>query len=302
MACGGAVASVYIDLTVVLYSYRFRLAETAVFTGLGLLSLALLVLTAFAVALLWSDISAAAKSLGAVGAVLALVVQFWYQQAYLPENTDIGIDYGVTVGTAAANGDYSLIPVTLTMENKSSVTALTLQSMVVVTAVHYAAKPGPGENPVTAPTLAVLQPIENASYLFPDSPYTKSFVVSAPKQDQALQISLQVDYARVPRLVLGGPLNGGHPLRKYPPLQHCQARYVTAYGWRIRESALRAFTTGDLVLYSYRCQSPARLVIDQNIAVGAATEPSATESELQAHFGTAHSTRQEVILIPRSSR
>lgn len=288
VAWGGALTGVYIDLTVVLYSYRYRPAETAVFSLAALLCAVLAVIEVPAVRLVWPDISTTVKSLGAIGAVLALVVQFWYQQAYLPENTQVGIRYSVTVGAVTADGThYSLIPVTLTMENESSVTALTLSSMIAVQAVVYTAS---GQEKLSL--LGVRHPVEDDSYLFPSSPYTKSYVVVAPKQDQALQISVQVDYARVPRLVLGSAF------RPDRPLSGCPAGEVVSGAWQIRQSALRAFTTGDLALYSYRCASPSGPFIAQYVEPRGATEPRGAEAALQAHFGTAHSSRQGLFLIP----
>jgi hypothetical protein len=315
----GATTGVYISLTVVLYSYRYRPAETAVFGILALLSVGLAAFLAPAVRLVWSTVGATVKSLSAVGGALALLVQFWYQQGYLPENTQVGIHYTVDVGAVTPDGSYSLVPITLTMENVSSVTALTLQSMVEVRAVAFTAAGGSAdvsptilqqrlidaaehgqepaydigfngqENPTT---VAVLRPIDNASYLWPNAPYTKEFVVAAPKQDQALQIYVQVDYARAPRLVLGSGFRAtSHP-------EGCPRADVITDAWRIKESALRAFTTGDLALYSYWCASSAHPLIGQIISAPGTVESPGNEAALQAHFGTSHSTRDEWVLIP----
>jgi hypothetical protein len=136
----------------------------------------------------------------------------------------------------ARSGDNTLATLQLTMADESSLTAVVLGSMVVVSGISYqpasagthptvqhrmTAYARSGGNPdigfsgrETPVVLAVDSPIDNNALLLPGTVYTKDLVVVVPGSGiAALQVAIMVDYARQTRLVLGHAALLKHPVR-----------------------------------------------------------------------------------------
>ena len=95
----------------------------------------------------WGIISNGMKSLGITLALLGSAANFWFVSFYLPANTQVGVEYGLSVGPVVRSGGDRLVALDLTMDNKSSVTALTVGSMVIVRGISYT---NAGKSNVTA--------------------------------------------------------------------------------------------------------------------------------------------------------
>jgi hypothetical protein len=85
----------------------------------------------------WPQVSQYLKGVGISVTVLGAAAGFWFQSFYLPENTQIGIQYGLTVVSVRHLGTSRLVTLDLTMENQSSVTALAVGSMLEVFGLSY---------------------------------------------------------------------------------------------------------------------------------------------------------------------
>jgi len=80
--------------------------------------------------------------------------------------------------------------------------------------------------------LAVLRPIDNASYLFPDDIYTHDFVVVIPETGfAALTVRILVQYVRTTRIVLGSELHS-------QPVPPRRCKHGERHSWGIDQSAL----------------------------------------------------------------
>ncbi len=233
---GAVVAGLYIDLVIVFYSFHYKTLYVWIFSVLALLCAGVACLTIPAI---WKYLGRGLKTIGILLTTLATVVQFWYQSVYVPENTQVGIDYGLDLGSVVRSGGDSLVPVNLTMEDESPVTALTLGSMVVVSGINY-----PSGN---STFLQAIHPIDDDSFLFPNDTYSSAFlvVITRPGID-ALHLKITLYYARTTGLTLGNALV---PTRKQ--LRPCPDEKQSE--WSIKESNLRTFTEGPQTLYSDWC-------------------------------------------------
>jgi len=321
----GAVACLYVDLTVVAYSFRYQPRVAIPFCVLGLFCLSLAWRTLPAS---WSSLSKTVKSAGITLAILGTLVNFWYQSIYLPENAQVGIEYGVSLGPVVNSGGGSrLVTIDLTMDNESPVTALTLGSMVVVSGLEYsnsghkagisskvaqerasayaaslaqrpsksAAIPNPniqfGGNLKTT-TLTILRPIDNDSYLFPDDEYAREFDVVIPnRQIVALQVKLYVLSARTTRLSLGSRL-----VSEPNKLDTCANNEQS--GWFINESALVRFTRGAQILYSDWCADLGDPFITWDVATPPGTHDSpGAEVSIEDNIDVINSSRDDIFVL-----
>ncbi len=190
---------------------------------------------------IWKYVGRGLKVLGISLTALAAVVQFWYRDVYVPENTQVGIDYGLALGSVARSGGDRLVQVDLTMKDESAATALTLESMVVVSGITYPSR--------KSAVLSVLQPIQYNNFLFPQDTYSEDFLVVVRKPGiDVLRFSITLDYARTTGLTLGNPILAQEHLRSCPGEKELE--------WPIEESDLRSFTEGPQVLYSDWCADP----------------------------------------------
>jgi hypothetical protein len=315
-AFGGAVAAVYVDATIAFYAHEYKTTRTIEFGVLALICLYLAGMLLPLVRSVWKDISGGLKGLGALATALGLLAQFWYVSIYIPRNTQVGISYSLTLGPVARSGDNALATLQLTMEDESSLTAVILGSMVVVSGIRYRPATGgaqpavqhritayarSGGNPDVgfrgsepASVLAVDSPINNNSLLLPGAVYTKDFVVVVPEPGiAALQVAIMVDYARQTRLVVGHAAFLKHPAH----VPGCPAKYAITWASPIQESALRSFATGGLNLYSSRCAQLGNPFIAQTIGASVQPEPAGVESALRAHYGPFHNARYETFVL-----
>jgi hypothetical protein len=106
----------------------------------------------------WKYLGKGLKAVGISLTALASAAYFWYQSVYVPENTSLGIYYDLTLGSIIRSGSDRLVSVDLTMEDESSVTALTLGSIVVVSGMYPAQK---------SRILSAPMPIKYDNFLFP---------------------------------------------------------------------------------------------------------------------------------------
>ncbi len=229
-----AVAGLYIDLTIVFYSLHYRTRYVWIFSALAVLCACVACVTLLGI---WEYLGKVLKVSISL-ATLVTAAQFLYQSVYVPENTQVGIDYGLTLGSMARSGSARLVQVDLTMKDESSVTAVTLGSMVVVSGISY-----PGKK---STVLGILQPIQNNNFLFPNDTYSYDFlVVVTDPGTEALNFGLTLYYARTTGLELRNPI----PMQEH--LWSCPAG--KQFEWPIEESELRNFTEGPQVLYSDWC-------------------------------------------------
>lgn len=229
-----AVAGLYVDLIIVFYSLHYRTRNVWMFSALALLCACV---ASVALPRIWKYLGKGLKAVGISLTVLASVVHFWYQSVYVPENTLSGIYYDLTLGSMVRSGSDRLVSVDLTMEDESSVSVRTLESMVVVSGIYPTLK---------SRILGTLKPIYDNSLLFPNAAYSSVFLVSVPDPGiEALHFEIMLDYARTTGLTLGNPVSTQEHLRSCPGGK--------SFEWPIEESELRSFTEGAQVLYSDWC-------------------------------------------------
>jgi hypothetical protein len=307
---------VYVDATIAFYARNYEIAKTIGFGALAVLCLFLAGTLLPLVRAVWKDISGGLKGLGALATALGLLAQFWYVSIYIPRNTQVGINYSLTLGPVAQSGHSTLATLQFTMEDESSLTAVVLGSLVVVSGISYRPATGgaqptvqhritayarSGGNPDVgfrgsepASVLAVDSPIDNNALLLPGAVYTKDLVVVVPEPGMAaLQVAIMVDYARQTRLVLGHAALLKHPVH----VPGCPAKYAITWASPIQESALRGFATGRLNLYSSRCAQLGNPFIAQTIGASVQPEPAGVESALRAHYGPFHNARYETFVL-----
>ena len=235
---GAAVAGLYIDLIIVFYSLHYRTRNVWIFTILALLCGCVACVT---LPRIWKNVGRGLKVAGISLTALAAVAQFWYRDVYVPENTQVGIDYGLALGSVARSGSERLVQVDLTMKDESAVTALTLDSMVVVSGISYPSR--------KSMILRVLQPIQYNNFLFPQDTYSEDFLVVVRQPAiEVLHFGITLDYVRTTGLTLGNPIPAQAHLRSCPGEKELE--------WPIKESELRSFTEGPQALYSDSCADP----------------------------------------------
>ena len=280
---GAAVAGLYVTLTIVWHSFRYEPDKAWLF---AILAAVCLILAIQIVPAAWQSISNFVKAAGITLVLLGSAANFWFQSVYLPENTQEGIQYAVSVNSVVKSGSGWIAMLDFTMENQSSVTAITLGTMVIVrelvfpanhavvpsdTAQYninnyakdlfiknatatWAAAPDPniGTSGNGQPKiLTIIQPIGNNSDLHPNDTVGREFDVVIPpippNKVVALEVQWHVLYARSTRLTLGH-YYGSSP---YTSSKYC--RYYEQSAWFINQSALVRFTRGAQIFYSVWC-------------------------------------------------
>lgn len=295
-----ALAGLYVDLTIVYYSFHFRPLLVLGFTILAALCGYLVLVT---LPVLWRDLSRALKAVGISVAALAALAQFWYQSVYVPSNVPIGMNYTVTLGTVTQMGSNRMVQVDLTAEDVGAIPALELASMVVIrgiTDTHDGTKTS---------IMRIFPLTRTGSFFFPDDTFTRQFVVTVTdSRIQALDVELQVDFARTNWLSLANvqpviqvcpePDTREMDCKQYPhglqdPLT-CPR--VVQYKFYALESNLRRFTQGSEVVYSHwHCEG----WNDKNTFVRAWIAPYSAPAATD--LGIIYSSRDEVILLPKAA-
>lgn len=90
-----AVVGLYLDLTIVFYSFHYKPIYVAIFAILTLFCASLARIT---MPVLWNQLGKGLKATGISLAALGIAAQFWYQSIYIPGNTPIGMNYTATLG------------------------------------------------------------------------------------------------------------------------------------------------------------------------------------------------------------
>ncbi len=311
-----AVAGLYVDVTIVLYSFRYFRHEVVKVLLFAVLALICVFLSRVTLPVLWDDLSKGLKAAGISLVALAGLAQFWYQSVRLPSDAPVGINYTVTLGPSTRSGNDTIVQVNLTAEDTGAVPAVALASMVAVRGIV-----SPGET--TTRILSIFPLIHMGSFFFPSDTFSREFFVVIKNPDiSALSVEIQVDFARTSWLALGTMEQGlhacsGEPNRKQQcipepyGLRDCVNLYSTKpectsqpaltcprdvwYQWSAAESALRRFTQGARTVYS---QWECRGWNDINSGVDAWVTPDQTPRG--SYLGILYSTRYEQLLLPKA--
>ncbi len=323
---GAALAGLYVALTVVAHSFRYEPDKAWAFAILAVICLALAIQLLPAA---WKSISGFVKAVGISLALLGSAANFWFQSIYLPENTQEGIQYTASVDSVAKSGNGWIATLDFSMENQSSVTAVTLGTMVVVRelifspdnagvsadtaeqkATSYAKDlftepPGAywaaGLNPNIGTTgsnqpaiLTIIQPIGDDSNLHPNDTVSREFDVEIPPipagKVAALDVQWHVAYARSTRLALG---------HRYSSALRTSSSYCRNYvqtAWVINQSALVRFTRGAQVFNSLWCTDLQYPAVYWDIqAPREPFESRKVQAEIEAAAGISHSDREDIL-------
>jgi hypothetical protein len=326
---GGAVAALYVDLTIVAYSFRYEAGQAWLF---GLLALDCASLTLFTLPATWKVITKGVKNAGITLAVLGVAANFWFQSFYLPENAQVGIEYGLSVGRVVTLGSDRLVTLHLTMDNHSPVAALIVGSMVVVSGLDYknprhpkhisnkrarkqaqqrarayaisltgrppdksAAVPNPNirfSGKLKSTALTILQPVNSDSYLFPDDAYARDFDVVIPNHRiAALDVKLFVQFTRTTRLLLGPHITSA--MKRYKSCPNDKKS-----SWYVKESALLRFTRGTQILDTYWCADLGKPFINWTVVgAGGAHDSAKAESGIASNFDVYSSSHDDIIVL-----
>jgi hypothetical protein len=328
----GAMAGLYVDITIAFYSFRYEPVKAGIFGALALLDLLLAGWLLPTIIRGWGDIDRVFAGAAGVAAALAVVAQFWYQSVYLSGSSQVGIKYSITAGPVFRSDSNRLVTLTLTMKNVSSAPAIVLNSMLVVTGISYVngtksgvASPTETQRNMnkyastlpqksfyfTAPklpdigysgqlkprTLAAWRPLGPNTYLYPNAAYSRDFVVVIPDSGvQAIDARAKIQYARAARLTPGAPYPGSE-LKSYPVV--CKDDKRSAY--YIDQSALRRFTNGTLIFITNWCADITHPDIKLYIAgIRGAKESVSTESALVSHYGVTGNTAIATFALNRA--
>jgi len=325
---GAAVAGLYVTLTIVAHSFRYEPAKALLFTILAAICLILAIQT---LPTAWHTIGNFVKGAGITLALLGAAANFWFQSVYLPENTQEGIQYGASVDSVVKSGDGRIATLDFSMENQSSVTAITLGTMVVVRELLLPASPDfvsgtaqtdinkyaqdiftatgstvpnpnigtAGNKQINTPAkiLTIIQPIGNDSDLHPNDTVSREFDVVIPPIPKgntvALEVLWHVLYARSGRLTLG---------TYYGSSFHTSSAYCRDYersAWSINQSALVRFTRGAQIFYSFWCTDLSYPTVQWNVQTERMPyETRKVRQEIGADIGVSSSNRYEIIVLP----
>lgn len=275
-----AATSAIVALSVSLSAYGYRPAFVWIFGALAVAD------TAVAVMVVRKEhvkaLSDVMKSSLLAGGTLVAIASFTYQNIYVPSDTEVGIEFASSTGRPLkVSHDIYLIPVHLTMTDRSSVGAVVATSLATVTGVYYAGHgrryPPPGQMqeretsegkqaiPAERPgsdlsdvfpgrehrtVLAATKLIGDGSQLVSGGTYVRSILVAVPRDNfKGLVIEQSIVYGSTSRLTLAA----NKPI--YPPATErgpwCRNRVERL--WRLRESELRSFTRGRQILVTNWC-------------------------------------------------
>jgi hypothetical protein len=327
LAAAGVMAGLYVDLVIAFYAAGYKPVRSGTFGALAFLDLLLAFQVISSISGRWKEIGRSLAGASLLAAFLAGIVQFWYQSVYLPESTQVAIEYSLSAGPVIQSGSNRLVTLTLTMKNVSSASATILNSMIIVTGLSYPSNteprvPSPAETQqnivtyaqslslknfsfsvsklpdigytgsLTATTLAALRPTGNNSYLFPDDTYSRDFTIVIPESGiQVIDARVKVIYARTARLTLGGLYSSGM-------LHYSGCASSEQFTNNIVQSALRRFTDGNFVFITNWCADIKNPDISARIArTPEEVETAGTESALIAHYGVFGNTHIDTFAL-----
>ncbi len=286
-----ALAGLYIDLTLLFYSFHYRPVIAAFSLVLAIFCACL---TRVTMPVLWNDLGRGLKATGLTLAALGAIAQFWYQSVYVPGNTPIGMHHTVTLGSVIRSDGVRYAQVNLATEDAGSVPAVDLASMVIVRGVI------PGQERMPALDVAVLT--TPASFFFPSNTLSNAFLVKITNPKiKALRVIIFVYFARTTWLTLANRAVGFekcYNTTTYKLEKSCGSQPVLScpqsmqYQWTAAESSLHNFTQGNWTIYSDWLCTHWRLSID------AYTIPNhnAPGSDLDI----LRSTRYDTLVLPRT--
>ncbi len=221
----GAVSGIVIDTILALYGFNYQNVRSAFFAVLALPC----------IALAWKVFDRELvtpypklATVGAVAAALLSVLPFLYTSVYLPETADVAIQPALTAGTPVSmSPSRGLLDLKFALQNKSSIKAVVLTSMVAVYGITYrgknagfASSPSPkalveaGLNKSYTSNLefkgksystlvSLRRVIGDGSWLYSNTTYTDEISVMIPAgKYQELLVVLALRYARADRLKL----------------------------------------------------------------------------------------------------
>lgn len=313
-----AIAGLYIDGTIVGYSFHHKPFEAAVFAVLACICLYFAVVT---LPIVWNSFGGVIKTVGISIAALVTVSQFWYQSVYVPQSVPIGMNFTVTLGHVNQSGSHRLVELDLTAADAGAVPALDLGSMVVIRGLTAAEL---RSGTVNERILKVLPLSKLGGFFFPDDTISDQILIRiTDPRIQALSVNLQVYFARTSWLALASEEPGvevcpppdtgpefcaGRPGGILECVQACgnpHKRVMTVanpltcprfvqFKFSVLESTLRMFTQGDHAVYSHwHCAGWQ----DQDPNIGAWISPNI--SPAASDLGIIRSTRNEVLLLPK---
>jgi hypothetical protein len=272
-----AVVGLYIDLTIVFYSFHYKPIYVVIFALLALFCACLARIT---MPVLWNQLGKGLKATGISLAALGVAVQFWYQSVYIPGNTPVGMNYAITLGTVTQSAGDSLIQVNLTLEDTGSVPAIALATMVIVRGESL---PSTQQTPI----LKIFPAVDNGYLFFPNDPLSREFVVITNSKINALDITMKVDFTRTTWLTLRG---GSETI----PLGCPQNEQ---YGWYAVESNLRRFAQGTQIVYSnWKCTGLEDLAPSVNVNI--IPHPTSVGEGL----GILNYTQYETLMLPSQNQ
>jgi hypothetical protein len=271
-------------------------------------------------------VSGVLKSLLLAGGTLIAVTSFTYQNIYIPGNTEVGIEYQIAVGKPLHTSRYIyLIPVHLTFEDKSSVSATALTSLVTITGISYtghgqkrlplsiAQEHVNDEGREVAPShsresalqdifsgqqhrseLAVTKLIRDGSQILPGARYSRNMLVAIPRVSfHAVTIKELLFYASTTRLTLvSNKPSYGTVVTEEPGCTHTVRRE-----WQLRESEFRTFSRGHQVLVTNWCADLQRQRASAFVRNEANSSPG-TRTRNDRLYGVHRSERIEELALP----
>jgi hypothetical protein len=313
----GAVAGTVIAVIFALSALHYNEVRLSLFVLCGMPSV--LTATLFYRWSLLKRYPRLAVSAGVVGGLLS-VVPFLYNTIYLPSTADVAIEATLQPASPASIGSgLQLVDLQISLEDKSSIPATVLTSMVTVTGYTYtggsgdfaspqsqsaqssAAQIGLGKslNPnleftgLRTPTLLTLRrAVNDGSTLFPQTPLDATIPVLIPAGHyQELDISYRLLYARSDRLTLTDEYSARHIYAN----RKCAADDVRA-AWFIAQSEFDRITRGTETAVTDWCSAVDDPWIGTFIGGAPGTRTSASVVELEGQRYKVRSTSRYWIL------
>jgi hypothetical protein len=272
-------------------------------------------------------LTSALRSSFLAGSTLVAVASFVYQDIYIPSNSEVGIEFVSSAGRPLKiSHDLYLIPVHLTMTDRSSVGVVVATSLATVTGIYYAghgrryaasaaaqhreivegeqagqlAQAGadlsdvfPGREHRTV--LAATKLVDDGSQLAPGGTYVRSLVIVVPRYNfKSLAIEQSIVYGSSQRLALAAnePFYG--PIAK--AVEGCT--HDVQRRWALRESELRAFTRGQQILVTNWCADRGNEHVFALVESRGGKTSTAMREHDEHFFGLHHARHTETVTPP----
>lgn len=321
-ALGASIGSIYIYASLADYAWYARPDYARVSGAMAVLSFLLSLHLFRRVLVARVSISRIGRVAAVGGGLLGAVTAFGtvaYQSIYLPENAQVGMETTITVGQPVTGSDgESFVPVQITLQNKASVTAVALTSMVIVTGVSFSGSNSSvsastaqqrevqiGQETANNPNLtfdgtvhetrlAIDRLVGDGSELYGDGDeYQTNLVVPIPRSSRFQQIDVrtQLDYARTARLQLKSSF--GNEVISVPGCTH---DIITR--WHLRQSQLDTLTHGTQVLLTNWCADTGDEQVWSNVVGPPGTIiPNAQVSRNYVSYGLESTNRFESFVL-----